>query len=132
METYFYFVITPDARVYRVEIKSGRIPELDELQKSVQGYIETVSGRLATGDGQHLIPIVGIVNEEGRLQALADNPMASLVLRYPEPLAGNVVILQADGEDLVGFSSKEANEIGPMIYRIRNLYAVYFSNGGTA
>jgi hypothetical protein len=118
METYFYFVITPDARVYRVEIKSGRIPELDELQNAVGGYIETVSGPL--------YPVIGIVNEEGRLKGLPDNPYGSMVVQYPELLCGNVVIAKVDGEEIVGFDAPEAIRIGQRIHQTCILFSDFF------
>lgn len=116
METYYYFIITPNAKVFRIEIMEGRIPELEDLQKAVGGYIETVR---ASGETLNCTPyqIIGIVNDEGRMKLLADNPIASMVLHYPEPLVGNVVIAQVDDEKIVGFGSKDANEIGRRIYR---------------
>ena len=132
METYFYFVITPEHNVYRVEIKNGRIPELEELQKAVEGYIEIILARPSETLSCTPYQVIGIMNEEGRLQLLADNPIASMVLHYPEPLVGNVVIAQVDGEKIIGFAEKDADEIGRRIYHTRNLYAGYFGNGGTA
>ena len=132
METYFYFVITPEHNVYRVEIKNGRIPELEELQKAVEDYIEIILARPSETLSCTPYQVIGIMNEEGRLQLLADNPIASMVLHYPEPLVGNVVIAQVDGEKIIGFAEKDADEIGRRIYHTRNLYAGYFGNGGTA
>ena len=128
MEKYFYFVITPNAKIYRAESIHSRILKLDELQKAVQGYIETVRSQ---SDELNCTPykVIGLVNEEGRLQGLADNPIGSMVLSYPVPLCGNVVILQVDGEELIGFNEKEADAIGRHIYHTRNLYAGYFSPG---
>lgn len=116
-EKYFYYIVRPNATVERVEIPSGRVPELENLQKAVDGYIETVSGPL--------YPLIGIVNEEGRLRGLADNPIGSMAIRYPELLCGNVVIAFAEGENIVGFSEKDADEIRRQIHRIRNLFASY-------
>lgn len=129
MENYYYFVITPDARIYLTRSINGRILWLDELQKTVQGYIETVRSQ---SDELNCTPykVIGLVNEKGCLQGLADNPIGSMVLRYPVQLCGNVVILQVDGEEMIGFNEKEADAIGRHIYRIRNLYAAFFKSPG--
>ena len=130
-EEYYYFIITPESKTYRVESIHGRILKLDELQKAVEGYIETVRSQSDTLS-RTPYQVIGIVNEEGHLKMLAENPIGSMVLHYPELLVGNVVIAQVDGEDIVGFNELESNEIGRRIYPTRNLYAGYFGNGGTA
>ena len=122
MEKYFYLLIAPDNTIQSFESKTGRVLDLDDLQQAVGGYIETVSGPL--------YPLIGIVNEEGRLRGLADNPIGSMAIRYPELLCGNVVIAFAEGENIVGFSEKDADEIIRQLHRIRHLYAAFFKGTG--
>lgn len=69
-------------------------PTLDTLQAIVGGYIESVSVR----DGWHLY-----CNEEGKLDGLAVNPVATDFLRAAYPgfadwICGDVVVL-GDNED---------------------------------
>lgn len=123
MEKYFYFVVKPDGAFEQVEIKDSRVPELEDLQKAVGGYIEVVSGPL--------FPIVAIVNEEGRLKGLEDNPFGTMAIRYPEPLCGNVVIAAVDGEDIVGLNEELTHLMRRSINQVVVLFGSFFnSNGG--
>lgn len=76
---------------------------LHELQDMVDGSIETVpiclSGNWTTGRGQ---PIM-IVNEEGKLQGLARNALATELLRcdIDDFVVGDVIIAGIRGEEFV-------------------------------
>lgn len=121
-EKYFYYIVRPNATVERVEIPSGRVPELEDLQKAVDGYIEIVRMKDFS--------IVGIVNAEGRILGLVDNPYGSMAINYPELLCGNVVIARVEGENIVGFNKLEGDLIFRTIRRICSLFSDYFYAGG--
>lgn len=63
--------------------------ELEALQETVDGYIETVS----------LIPdkVDMIVNEEGLIKGMELNPIASVIAGMY--IVGNAIIVGVDGED---------------------------------
>lgn len=81
--------------------------DLKELQGIVGGYIETVS----TMFRRYGAPIVLIVNEEGKLQGLEPNRAASACIDYQDIICGNAILMQAKGENLVGFDKSTAERI---------------------
>ncbi len=62
------------------------IPDLAGLQKIVGGYIEIVNGRL---DGE---PVQLVFNEQGLLENLPPNTVATSLLQTSQFLVGNVII----------------------------------------
>ena len=75
--------------------------KLEELQKAVGGYIETVN-----------IPYhdsVMIVNEEGLLLGLKINIIASEIAN--QPIVGNALILGVDGEEFTDISEEATSSI---------------------
>lgn len=74
-------------------------PELKELQRIVDGYIEVVSFNL---QGGHYLMIV---DEDGVFNNKKFNCRASEV--YGNQIFGPAVILQEDGEEMAAFTSDE-------------------------
>ena len=77
------FVIEPDGRIHDLK-KAREKPTLEELQKAVGGYIETV--QLPRRQG-----LLMIVNEEGLIHELAFNHRASALAH--QDIVGPVVVL---------------------------------------
>ena len=80
---------------------------LETLQELVDGPIEVTPSCLGASwarelvDGIHLI-----VNEEGLLRQLPDNPQATNLYAYGDRsvIVGNALLMAGRGEDLIGFS----------------------------
>lgn len=80
---------------------------LETLQELVGGPIEVTPSCLGITwarelvDGIHLI-----VNEEGLLRQLPDNPQATNLYAYGDRsvIVGNALLMAGRGEDLIGFS----------------------------
>ena len=68
---------------------------LENLQRTVEGYIEPVFLGYKERDGQ-VVDIVILCNEEGKLQGLAPN----MNLTY-DILCGTIVVLGAEGDEFV-------------------------------
>ena len=79
---YKLWVIHPDGEQYTHEMEKS--PSLEWLQKQVGGYIEHVTGKM---DGKQ---VDMIVNEEGLLLHLPENPIASLVAQ--RSIVGTAVV----------------------------------------
>lgn len=73
---------------------------LENLQKTVGGYIETITIARTT-DGK---PIILVCNEEGKLQGLEHNIFLNsedrLGVHYSEEIVGTFFLCSAEGEDL--------------------------------
>lgn len=68
-------------------------PTLENIQKTVGGYIETVT--LLPASEMRKSPVIAIVNEEGKLKGLEKN------MRIPgDILVGTIIACGVDGEDL--------------------------------
>lgn len=81
-------------------------PGLAPLQAAVGGYIEAI------------YPLPGVVmflNEEGKIQGLPHNPVASLVaaeVLYGDYICGNVVLVGEDGHgESVGLTDEQVEAI---------------------
>lgn len=101
MEQYF-IIIHPNGRV-----EKQRAPEenkqLEFLQEAVGGYIETVPCGI-TSEG------IIIVNEEGKLKNLPENPLASKISKIYEGdyIVGTAVFAIVAGEDILALPPTEA------------------------
>lgn len=95
-------VITVDGDI---RVKKCEEITLDELQKVVDGYIETVP--VTIGNGRYIM----VVNEEGKLRNLDYNLCATKIRnRYrttEDVIVGNVAIVKQKGEDLIGLSKAD-------------------------
>jgi hypothetical protein len=80
-------IIQPDGTSTTEERVSSARPGLDELQKAVGGYIESVDRFLAEGT-------VAYANEEGLLVGLDRNPVATKRVKWPHPIVGPVIICE--------------------------------------
>ena len=80
-------IIQPDGTTETTERASSERPSLDELQKAVGGYIESVDRFLPEGT-------VAYANEEGLLVGLDRNPTATDAVKWPYPIVGPVIICE--------------------------------------
>lgn len=102
MNRYYIIHIPTSGEVLRV-ITDKQGPPLELLQKLVGGYIEAVPAKHG----------VLIVNDAGKLYPLAMNAVATELLRSDihDFICGDAVLVQADGEHLIGFSKEQAQRI---------------------
>lgn len=76
--------------------EDGTLP-LETLQALVGGYIETIP---TLGSANAVL----IINEEGRLQKLPFNPVASALPPHcVSPIVGDAVLMRAEGDQLIGW-----------------------------
>lgn len=88
--------------------------ELEELQRLVGGYIQTVPTWFkADWTGEEDVEPILVVNEEGKLAGLKVNRLATAMSKlYPlDTLVGDVVLMGAKGEEIVGFEREAAMQI---------------------
>ena len=84
---------------------------LKDMQKIVEGYIETVPLLLPDSmSGEENVKLLMIVNEEGKLMGLPRNREAS-ILSAADRIVGNAIIAGARGEEIIGLREKAALEI---------------------
>ncbi len=103
--------------MYVMKIAPGKKPKiipcdcsLKSLQSIVGGYIETVP---LARDYRLVVPgAIMIVNEEGKLQNLHYNPIATRIASIEDDrIVGAAVIVKIDGENVIGFDDAEADEL---------------------
>ena len=83
-------------------------PGLEQLQTMVGGYIETIEFR-APGRG---LRFVAVFDEEGKLKNLPENVRATESLApVADYLAGTVLILKVEGENIVGLTASETADL---------------------
>ena len=95
-------LIKPDERFGF--LPTGADLSLWELQELVGGYIEMVPVALnERWTHEHGVRPVMIVNEEGKLQGLARNALATELLRYDicDYVVGDVILAGIRGEEIV-------------------------------
>lgn len=96
-----------DGSVMPLEI--GEHPGLEQLQTMVGGYIQTLEFRIP-GRGARFI---GVFDEEGKLKDLPVNELATREFMVERSclagdyLAGTVLLLKIEGEDIVGLTTEE-------------------------
>lgn len=96
-----------DGSVIPLEI--GERPGLEQLQTMVGGYIETLEFRIP-GRG---VRFVGVFDEEGKLKNLPVNELATREFMAERSrlagdyLAGTVLLLKIEGEDIVSLTTEE-------------------------
>ena len=115
MERYIVHIKSDDS-VSILLCERDEPPELELLQELVGGYIECAPTRLGAGwEGltvDDYEPVM-LVNEEGKLLGLDKNILATqLSGLFPlDVVVGDVAILGADGDELVGFTKEAALNI---------------------
>lgn len=80
--------------------------KLETMQQLVGGPIEVTESWLGPSWAWDLVECIHlIVNEEGLLRQLPDNPHATYLYAYGDrsAIVGDVVLMAGRGEDLVGF-----------------------------
>lgn len=96
-----------DGTVMPLEISER--PGLEQLQTMVGGHIETLEFRIP-GRG---VRFVGVFDEEGKLKDLPVNELATQEFMVDRSclsgdyLAGTVLLLKIEGEDIVGMTAEE-------------------------
>lgn len=99
-----------DGEVIKKECRDDYTPTLEELQRAVDGYIETVA--VFAGD-RGVVKL--IVNKERIINWLRLNRRA--IKLYGQYIFGDAVILLEDGEELVPLDEKEVEFIYYLLLR---------------
>lgn len=105
MERYIIF-IPADGPCRLVPCDDGDTCKLSTLQQLVGGFIEVTESSLEPTWAREPVECIHlIVNEEGLLRQLPDNPRATelYVCGDRSAIVGDAVLMAARGEDLVGF-----------------------------
>lgn len=106
MERYIIF-IPADGPCRLVACDDGDSIKLETLQALVDGPIEVTESCLEPTWAREPVDCIHlIVNEEGLLRQLPDNPHATDLYAYGDRsvIVGDAVLVAARGEDLIGFS----------------------------
>lgn len=91
---------------------------LEDMQKIVEGYIETVPLLLPDSlSGEENVKLLMIVNEEGKLMGLPRNRQAS-ILSAADRIVGNAIIAGARGEEIIGLREEAALEIKETVLKL--------------
>lgn len=113
MDRYAVF-ITPKGKGGMIHCFPGEGFELEEMQKMVEGYIETVPVALSAAKlGEEDVDrLVMIVNEEGKLKGLKYNETATdMTMLAQDSIVGNALIMAQRGEELIGVTRETAAKI---------------------
>lgn len=105
MERYIIF-IPADGPCRLVPCDDGDTCKLSTLQQLVGGFIEVTESRLEPTWAREPVECIHlIVNEEGLLHQLPDNPRASSLYIFGDrsAIVGNAALMAGRGEDLIGF-----------------------------
>lgn len=105
MEHYIIF-IPADGPCRLVPCDDGDTCKLSTLQQLVGGFIEVTESSLEPTWAREPVECIHlIVNEEGLLRQLPDNPRATelYVCGDRSAIVGDAVLMAARGEDLIGF-----------------------------
>ena len=105
MERYIIF-IPADGPCRLVPCDDGDTCKLSTLQQLVGGFIEVTESSLDPTWAREPVECIHlIVNEEGLLRQLPDNPRATelYVCGDRSAIVGDAVLMAARGEDLIGF-----------------------------
>lgn len=105
MERYIIF-IPADGPCRLVPCDDGDTCKLSTLQQLVGGFIEVTESSLEPTWAREPVECIHlIVNEEGLLRQLPDNPRATelYVCGDRSAIVGDAVLMAARGEDLIGF-----------------------------
>lgn len=87
---------------------------LNEMQALVDGPIEVTESYLEPTWAREPVDCIHlVVNEEGLLRQLPDNPHATNLYAYGDrsAIVGDAILLAARGEDLIGFSKPACKTI---------------------
>ena len=109
-EERFVIVVKPDGWHGLVHCFPGDTLPLKDLQDMVGGNIETVPTVLVVGWSREKGVQIGMmVNEEGKVQGLPVNPLATnLSVLWDDVVVGNAVIMGARGDELIGLTREAA------------------------
>lgn len=106
MERYIIF-IPADGPCRLVACDDGDSIKLETLQELVDGPIEVTESSLEPTWAREPVDCIHlIVNEEGLLRELPDNPRATDLYAYGDRsvIVGDAILAAGCGEDLIGFS----------------------------
>ena len=113
MDDRYVIVIPADDEAILLHCDAGRTLELATLQELVEGCIETVPTVLGAAWAEKMDDeVVLIVNEEGKLRGLPVNEEASEISAIlDDELVGNAVLMCARGDELIGFTKEDAENV---------------------
>lgn len=112
MERYA-IVVAPGDEPVLLHCYPGDSIDLKEMQKIVEGHIETVPTVLAKEwSREEGVGTVLIVNEEGKLQGLRANQWATdISALYNDVIVGNAILMGTTQEDFIGLTKEAAENI---------------------
>lgn len=106
----YMIVIPAKNRAFNMKCDDGDSMKLETLQKLVGGPIEPVNSVLSAewAREKDVDGILLLVNEEGRLKGLPENPRAEEMASYAAPahakLVGPAIVAARRGDELIGFA----------------------------
>ena len=113
----YMIVIPAKNRAFNMKCDDGDSMKLETLQKLVGGPIEPVPALLSAewAREKEVDGILLLVNEEGRLKGLPENPRAEEMVSYAAPahakLVGPAIVAAGRGEEIIGFAKPVAETI---------------------
>ena len=103
----FVIVMPVDTSAYLLPCDDGDTCKLETLQELVGGFIEVAESSLEPTWAREPVDCIHlIVNEDGLLLNLPDNPRATDLYVYGDRsvIVGDALLMAGRGEDLIGFS----------------------------
>ena len=113
----YVIVIPAKNRAFKLLCDDGDSMKLETMQKLVGGQIEPVHTLLEPEWAREsgVDSILLLVNEEGRLKGLPENPRAEEMASYAAPahakLVGPAIVAAGRGEEIIGFAKPVADTI---------------------
>lgn len=109
----YAIVVAPGDEPVLLHCHPGDSLDLKEMQKIVEGHIETVPTVLAKEwSREEDVGTVLIVNEEGKLQGLRVNQWATdISALYNDVIVGNAILMGTTEEDFIGLTKEAAENI---------------------
>lgn len=109
----YVIVVAPGDEPVLLHCWPGDSLDLKEMQKIVEGHIETVPTILAKEwSREEGVGTVLIVNEEGKLQNLRVNQWATdISALYNDVIVGNAILMGTTKEDFIGLTKEAAENI---------------------
>lgn len=107
--------ITSDNELYIIDVDMNNYKA---IQEEIGGYFETVHTQLMFD--YFKAPVLMLVDEEGLLKELPLNLFGSYFYetqKHGNPIAGDVILAIAVGEDITGFSESDARQWGEKLLR---------------
>ena len=112
MERYAIIIKTDGACVL-LHCCPGDCLSLEEMQKIVEGHIETVPTVMSTGWSKEKdVGLTLIINEEGKLLGMPVNRLATdMAYLFNDVIVGNAILIGTTDEDFIGLTKEAAENI---------------------